>query len=238
MYFGSDTSAKKIKKAYIGVDGTSKLFFSSGFIWKKYYCNETTTYTWDKHRKETNWEKIETVAGRGDTFDILARDVNGSRTRVVYSSISPSASGDINFSGGIKINTSNYGNLTGYYVRFKTGDEECGKCNRRRSYEDYNPDMSNSTEIASYNLHNIRYEANGYNWSKTGTVTSTNKNDYPGLGGSIEEASDGYGYKLVDQQTEYSQGAYISDVEADDPSAYPENGRHTDGYWYVKQPTE
>lgn len=33
----------------------------------------------------------------------------------------------------------------------------------------------------------------------------------------------------------YSQGTYIEDVTSPDASAYPENGRHTDGYWYVKQ---
>lgn len=37
------------------------------------------------------------------------------------------------------------------------------------------------------------------------------------------------------KSTTYSQGAYIEDVESDDPSAYPDNGVHTDGYWYVKQ---
>lgn len=32
-----------------------------------------------------------------------------------------------------------------------------------------------------------------------------------------------------------SQGDYISDVSSEDESAYPDNGVHTDGYWYVKQ---
>lgn len=35
--------------------------------------------------------------------------------------------------------------------------------------------------------------------------------------------------------TDYSQGTYIEDVTSDNESAYPDNGRHTDGYWYVKQ---
>lgn len=32
-----------------------------------------------------------------------------------------------------------------------------------------------------------------------------------------------------------SQGDYISDISSPDESAYPDNGIHTDGYWYVKQ---
>ena len=35
--------------------------------------------------------------------------------------------------------------------------------------------------------------------------------------------------------TTYAKGDYISDVTSSDASAYPTNGRHTDGYWYVKQ---
>ncbi|MGN0995192.1 MAG: hypothetical protein ACI4PD_08685 [Butyricicoccus sp.] len=33
---------------------------------------------------------------------------------------------------------------------------------------------------------------------------------------------------------EYQKGTYVDTVESADPSAYPENGKHTDGYWYVK----
>ena len=33
----------------------------------------------------------------------------------------------------------------------------------------------------------------------------------------------------------YEMGTYIEDVISDNETAYPENGRHTDGYWYVKQ---
>lgn len=33
----------------------------------------------------------------------------------------------------------------------------------------------------------------------------------------------------------YSQGTYIEDVTSTNASAYPTNGKHTDGYWYVKQ---
>lgn len=39
----------------------------------------------------------------------------------------------------------------------------------------------------------------------------------------------------VSATTTKSQGDYISDVTSSDESAYPDNGVHTDGYWYVKQ---
>lgn len=39
---------------------------------------------------------------------------------------------------------------------------------------------------------------------------------------------------VVTSTTETSQGSYIEDVTSSDEAAYPENGIHTDGYWYVK----
>ena len=33
----------------------------------------------------------------------------------------------------------------------------------------------------------------------------------------------------------YSRGDYIGEVTSESEGAYPANGRHTDGYWYVRQ---
>ena len=33
----------------------------------------------------------------------------------------------------------------------------------------------------------------------------------------------------------YSRGDYIEEVTSESEGAYPANGRHTDGYWYVRQ---
>ena len=60
--------------------------------------------------------------------------------------------------------------------------------------------------------------------------SSTNRNRYPNNG-----QSGNYWYVYDRQDISYSRGSYIGDVESDNPSAYPTNGRHTDGYWYVKQ---
>ena len=76
----------------------------------------------------------------------------------------------------------------------------------------------------------------GWGWENfikevdAGTVSSSNESEYP-----TDGDSGNYHYVFDHTDTEYSQGSYISDVEAD-PGTYPENGRHTDGYWYVLQP--
>ena len=56
-----------------------------------------------------------------------------------------------------------------------------------------------------------------------------------GTYGNGDYAVDGYVYTTKANQTIYSQGTYIEDVISTDANAYPDNGRHTDGYWYVRQ---
>lgn len=60
-------------------------------------------------------------------------------------------------------------------------------------------------------------------------IQSTDQNLYPTNG-----VSDGYWYKQTGSTVQYSQGTFIENVNSIDPSAYPANGRHADGYWYVK----
>ena len=56
-----------------------------------------------------------------------------------------------------------------------------------------------------------------------------------GTYGNGDYAIDGYIYTAKANPTIYSQGTYIEDVISTDANAYPDNGRHTDGYWYVRQ---
>ena len=49
------------------------------------------------------------------------------------------------------------------------------------------------------------------------------------------------GYRLTyypwtsSQTTTQAKGDFIADITSENESAYPDNGIHTDGYWYVKQ---
>ena len=65
-----------------------------------------------------------------------------------------------------------------------------------------------------------------------GTVSSTSRSAYPD-----NNYSGSYWYVYSRSSTSsayYSKGAYIEDVVAKEEDEYPTNGRHTDGYWYVK----
>lgn len=45
----------------------------------------------------------------------------------------------------------------------------------------------------------------------------------------------GYIYEVYVKGTSNEKGSYVSEVKSTNENAYPVNGIHTDGYWYVKQ---
>lgn len=63
-----------------------------------------------------------------------------------------------------------------------------------------------------------------------GTVSSPYSNTYPSNG-----KSGNYWYVYTGGSiTSYSRGTYIDQIMSMNQIQYPDNGRHTDGYWYVK----
>lgn len=62
-----------------------------------------------------------------------------------------------------------------------------------------------------------------------GTNSLLNRQEYPDNG-----ISGNYWYVYDRNETSYSQDSYIEDVYSTNSSAYPANGKHTDGYWYNK----
>lgn len=66
--------------------------------------------------------------------------------------------------------------------------------------------------------------------SKITTVSSTSSSSYPsdGILGS-------YWYVSTGSHVEYLKGSFVESVISRNSTTYPINGRHSDGYWYVKQ---
>lgn len=62
-------------------------------------------------------------------------------------------------------------------------------------------------------------------------ILDTRRDRYPdnGIMGSYW-----YEYQETITDTSYSRGTYIEDIAGNSESAYPANGKHTDGYWYVR----
>ena len=85
------------------------------------------------------------------------------------------------------------------------------------SYKYYQ--AGSSTSSGTYSAKNYMYQttkstAPSYNYDTMGYTTT------------------GYKYTATPSIT-YSAGDYVSEVTSTSASAYPENGKHTDGYWYI-----
>ena len=65
-------------------------------------------------------------------------------------------------------------------------------------------------------------------WFKFESITQSGS-------GTGETYNFGIQYAIKETSESYSQGSYITDVTSTNASAYPTNGKHTDGYWYIKQ---
>lgn len=217
---GEANVAKKIKRAYIGDEtGKARLFYTSGYVWKKYNTNTTTLYvynqynvsyqtTWDFERvdhsppgrmntTQTRWYKVDSV----NDFDETTGTWSASRS--------------IGIVGSTRIGW-------------------IGRTNRPTEIYDalgasWQPSTDDYLFLYYDSAHRVASGSTPVRGSLIGPVTVPSK-QYPDNG-----VSGGYWWVFQNTTPQYSQGSYISDVEDDNPSAYPDNGRHTDGYWYVKQ---
>lgn len=189
IYVGDSDNSKKVKKAYIGESNQSKLFFSSGYIWKKY----NITYG-------------ETAGAITTTPGVLIYGVYK-----LYIFYLPTLS----------INNGRY-SFTTFSI---THDFSTGNSDEIRCYlnENYGCAISTSpTYVWKCVTGGGGVELNY--WAENRTRVGTGLQNWSGYRGSLQQ------YTITE-----NRGTYIADVESDNVSAYPTNGRHTDGYWYVLQ---
>lgn len=173
------SSAKEVKKAYIGVEGKAKNFWSEiKYIWKKYNVIDNSYY--DFVVTDTVGEVIR-VGGIPSCEIWNKRPIIDSKTGVI--------------------------NKPDYYTSGK---------------EIYQSDLTNIyTDLGE--KFNIYYYVNEVSYNKPGHIT----NDKYWIKTK---------YNLRKQHfPSYSKGSYIADVSSENPNEYPEDGRASDGYWYVKQ---
>lgn len=216
--------ARKVTSGYFGIDGVARQFHSS-YVWKKYNVNHQWNYKLmhqssddggniaDYNRLEfwsdTTKPTITTNWFLGDSLSISQDKATG------------------------KFTVSNYD---------KTGTET-------NSYEYWS---SFKKWVASFDTCKNRYQEILYLFNDVSgiarpklytTWTDDYDNDYNVykiLSGSygpmfIKYDPNDWNMQVYQAFQENVIGSYISDVTSLNPSAYPDNGLHSDGYWYVKQ---
>ena len=210
LYIGEQNTANKIVKAYIGIDGKSKLFYTSGYIWKKY--NVITTYTYEL--SNPNYIQSEkSFRGKGPKYwfnDNSISNINNAAPLVpiVENGI---LTGLQNVNGGLWGSRSAPTIVNFYY---------------------------NSNVFMKQFFMRVKEGATDYPDSSIVYVDLLSPDDQDSSNVWLEVVADRkrnyYRYMSLNKYPHHSQGSYITDVESDNPNAFPDNG-YKDGYWYVKQ---
>ena len=234
MYLGNGTS-HKVKKGYIGVGGVAKLFYSSGYIWKKYNTVETNTYYWNRYNVENVTEVKYHKMNQSDWRVYGSADISDNDIRFYYSS-------------SIKL----------YLYMYSTGYDEVfpipelgvinGTYDEVRAYYSEHPFASVYTHHSRYgwivgdlqavgtstfeiNAQSVRSEKVGSRGPTYGDYITDIWAEEGAYRGANE---DGY-YYITSNETRNTQkkGTLIDSVSTINQSgAYPQNGV-SGGYWYT-----
>lgn len=114
---------------------------------------------------------------------------------------------------------------SGYYYASQTGSN--------------NYPSGSSYSFSGYTGYSIDGSGNFIGSGSTSYSWPTNGSSYSGGGSSFSHRSTGGGtttvtdYSIYYASSYYSQGSYIEQLVAED-GTYPSNGRHTDGFYYVR----
>lgn len=230
MYLGNGTS-RKVKKGYVGVDGAAKLFYSSGYVWKKYnavsnniyYWNRyeiltTTTYTWSRYSvtytKTTETVYSGTISSRVFYSNYLDFDPDtGIYTLSLYEDVP--AAGWRSYYYGTYIGDSKTTNVV--YTPINGG----------ASIRVEHPNGTSQCSFRSSSGGIYKYSSTPGPDTFQTYVQSTDANAYPNGG-----VKSGFWYGSRTQESERSQGEWIGTVTSALSSRYPQNGI-SGSYWYV-----
>ena len=246
VYLGVGGVSHKIKKGYIGDEtGKARLFYSSGRIWKKYTVK--TQYNWNRYNIGTVQSVVAgssryTIPGsRGyyNNWNVFGGTNYTFSNGLYYLTFYRTIQGPGRYTPGSQWASSKYGLGDGYAYALpasqginagstwmvETRDREDSYFAIGEAHDGVRWDI----EAGFYHLPGDHfYTVTQGQGSFNGTVSSFSQNTYPQNGQSGS-------YWYVYQNSSRVQGDYVADIEAD-PSTYPSNGEHSDGYWYVLQP--
>ena len=215
-YVGVNNVAREVKHPYIGVNNVARKvkngYVGAGGVARQFFTGE---YKWKKYKVVTNtsYKAVEWHTG------------------AVYWDIRPD-SRDAHKYGGLN----NINNSTGKFISL--GIKEHVYHYEKEKYGDNPPHY-----WLADNVYEIIGSALPGRWhiDIVYDIDSATEADYlfyntENLFGSYEPLQAGQVkiYK-TNKSTTNSRGDYIGDVFSSIDNAYPTNGIHTDGYWYIKQ---
>ena len=248
QHMGVNGVARKVKRGLVGVNGVARQFFAAKPTWKKYSTNVAYTLGCDV-TTDSNAEKC----WSGDANDeYLSCSINreyGSWPyflEVVNGKANPSAVVSLDKSTG-KVYWTNPGGYRQHSDSSGNWNPQLSRRQPDRWQEDdsvaffhtYGPTGSSKYAKEHYTVLSIyAHDDSDY---LTYDITLAWGCVSPG-----DQMDDLYATVLYYTtpraqlyhfypKASYSRGDYIGEVTSESEGAYPANGRHTDGYWYVRQ---
>lgn len=245
---GAGGVARKVTKGFLGVNGVARQFFAAVPTWKKYKTNVAYTLGCDV-TTDSNAEKCWSGNANDQYFSSHITREYGSWPyflEVVNGKANPSAVVSLDQSTG-KVYWTNPGG-------YKTHSESSGGWSptlRRRESDRWGEEDS----VAFFHTYgptgSSKYAEEHY---VTWNTYMHDDSEYPTYQITLAWACVSPGTQMDDlyatvlyyttpraqlyhfyPKASYSRGDYIGEVTSESEGAYPANGRHTDGYWYVRQ---
>ena len=204
-----------ITKGYIGVDQ---------FIWNKYnaqWVDAVTTYTWKKYQAVISESVDDTRVNNAASFDLKYRiDL----TNGAYYTRASGTADPATIKPGIQ-NGKYHLSASDNYLETGGNDIVTMSCNNLWIFP-----VGGAGDLYSTTVYLIQsdnwYDAIGCNVEPHG--------DYIYLMFSNPTVSSNAQYGTIKKYTiQVSAGDYVESIDSIDQSAYPTNGLHTDGYYYV-----
>ena len=239
QHMGVNGVARKVKRGLVGVNGVARQFFAAVPTWKKYKTNVAYTLAVEKtvntdaekwsgfyiYREYGAWPYFQSiVSGKGNPTSFVSLNQSTGKVKWTNSggfrTFSDSSGG---WSPSIREQGSasdqDYNSVLFFHGYGETGSPKYNPqrytvCGRYMHDDD---DVQTCEITLAWASCNPDYEDNEL-WATVLYYTTpklTLYHFYP--------------------KASYSRGDYIGEVTSESDGAYPANGRHTDGYWYVRQ---
>lgn len=229
QHMGVSGVARKVSKGFAGVNGVARQFFAKIPTWKRYKTNVAYTLGVE----ETVLEKMEKFT----TLHIF-RDQGYEPYKGYFTSTSkPDAKGIISIdesAGKVK-----WTNTFNAEMNWRSGQSDYCSVSKTVDREDEVYPVWFIVHNSSF-THGTRYygkdeDVEGYEISFTYGVISPDTWLDEVYVTVVYYGSPRTAIYRYYPAPSYSRGDYIGEVTSESEGAYPANGRHTDGYWYVRQ---
>lgn len=239
QHIGVNGVARKVKRGLVGANGVARQFFAAVPIWKKYKTNVAYTLAVEKtvntdaekwsgfhiYREYGAWPYFQCiVSGKGNPTSFVSLNQSTGKVKWTnsggfraWSDSSGGWSPSIREQGSAS--DQDYNSVLFFHDYGETGSPKYNP----QKYTVYGRYMHDDDDVQTCEITlawascDPDYECNEL-WATVLYYTTpklTLYHFYP--------------------KASYSRGDYIGEVTSESEGAYPANGRHTDGYWYVRQ---